>query len=233
MNNQSQTGNVTREARAADCWDIPIAFLLSRMTGALLLAGVAVEQHPCVAQRSEIGLHHQSLYRRTERDSRIENGNYLQAFLYAGERIGGWGNAYRQADYLSAAIGPFYDVTDWCELGVALGFESVERADGRAALFGRIATILWLGVSKVSFMLYVENGTSHELWYQAEANWRLRKSISLGVLAQSNAGIGPRIVIHVPLLWLEVWATPMLYNQAGREVNAMAGASLVYSRPRD
>lgn len=183
-------------------------------------------------QNSEVGVYHQSLFTWRDHQRSIESGNYIQAFIYAAKRAGGWGFAYREAGYLSATVGPFYDITDWIEIGIGFGAEALKEEGGSSALFARIASILWVGNDKASVTLYYENGTSKQGWYQLDASWHPAEWWAIGVLSQSNAGTGPRISVRIPGLPVDVWATPALYDLSRHRVNSMVGAQFVYSWKR-
>ena len=84
------------------------------------------------AQDSRIGLYHQTLFPSRDSGSTSVSGNQVQGSIYGSERAGGWGFAFREPWYTSATVGPFYDVTEWLEVGVALVAQApVERFDMR------------------------------------------------------------------------------------------------------
>jgi hypothetical protein len=216
-----------REARAR-LWTTQTSWFV----GLLAIVACSAQPTEARAQDSEIGIYHQTLF--AERDHRrsIESGDYIQAFVYAAKSAGGWGFAYREAGYLSATVGPFYDITDWLEAGLAFGAEAVKTGRTSPAVFGRIAGILWIGNDNASVTVYYENGASKEPWHQFDATWHPAEWWGIGILSQSNAGTGPRISVRTPRLPIEIWVAPMLYELPSHRFNLMLGAQYVKSWKR-
>jgi hypothetical protein len=208
------------------------AMLTKVAQGILLLACGALTRIGS-AQESRIGLYHQTLFVTRDSGSTSESGNYIGASIYAGEKVGGWGFAYREPWYGAASIGPFWDVTDWLEVGVAFGVESLANDLGVYSEFGRVASMMWLGNEKVSLNLYYEGGASRRDWYQVDAEWRPATWLGLGILSQTRSGTGPRVTVRIPHTPIEAWVAPALFDASAHGASTAIGVQLIHRWTRE
>ena len=210
------------------------AFPTARQIAVALIALMfTVVPRTGAAQDSRIGLYHQTLFPSRDSGSTSVSGNQIQGAIYGSERAGGWGFAFREPWYTSATVGPFYDVTEWLEVGVALGAESLANDAGVYSTFGRIAGMVSLGNDKLSMNLYYENGASNRDWYQIDADWRPSDWLALGVLSQTHAGTGPRVTLSIPGTPIQAWVAPALFDRATHGSRVMIGVQLVHTWSRE
>ena len=157
--------------------------------------------------------------------------NLVKGYTYMSERVGIWGFAYAEKGYLSSTAGLFYDFTDYFEIGVAGGAETILEDDGLHHVYGRGAVAVFIGTDKLFIETYYENGASKEDWYEVDAMWRPSNRFGMGVLAQKGVGFGPRVLVQ-PLKQIpfEVFVAPYMYDQDTKKGNMLFGGQLVFRR---
>ena len=99
-----------------------------------------------------------------------------------------------------------------------LGVEQTQDGFGRmiaASAFAKKGSVSLLGI--------VENGTG--LWYKSYLKWQVVPQISLGLLAQRYAGVGPRIDFRIPRTPVTLWGAVLRDQELGRSGGIVAVTS--------
>ena len=179
---------------------------------------------------SEIGFYAQGLTLK-DFDGKATNvmHSLIKGYAYQTDKVGLWGFAYGEKGYASSTVGLFYDFTDYFEVGVAGGAETIRNEEGYYQVFGRGAVSMLIGTDKLFVEAYYENGASKEGWYEVDAMWRPSNRFGLGILAQKGVGTGPRVLVQ-PLrgVPLEIFVAPYMYNTETKQTNSMLGVQLVF-----
>lgn len=110
----------------------------------------------------------------------------------------------------TAKIGNVFIAAD-----AGLGVEQTKDGFGRmnaASVFAKQGNVSFLGV--------VEYGKG--LWYKSHVKWHIVPQVSLGILAQRYAGIGPRIDIRIPRTPITIWGAALRDKELGRNGGIVA-----------
>ena len=101
---------------------------------------------------------------------------------------------------------------------VGLGVEQTPAGFGRM-----IAASVFAKQGNTSFLGVVERGSG--LWYKCHFKWQIVSQVSVGILAQRYAGIGPRIDVRIPRTPLTVWGAALRDKEFGRSGGIVAATS--------
>ncbi|MFH1178367.1 MAG: hypothetical protein V1711_01405 [bacterium] len=106
--------------------------------------------------------------------------------------LGLFGSAGRWLDgYQFVCGGPTWKPISWLKVGLGFGAEQAALGEGRNIFF-RGAGFLEVSVGKFNaFALFEQGGTGP--WHKATVDYQIIDKISLGVMSETNVGIGPRI----------------------------------------
>lgn len=194
--------------------------MLNRMAGiALLMLGIiTLLASPAKCQTAGLVVQGQSVLVENEKPL---NRGLVDGYHYTGEKFGLWGFAAVEKEYFSAVAGPMVDLFSVGDatftLGVGAGIERFADL-GSYQNFARYGAFLslekkdtWL----VSF--YYENGESKYEWMQADVRAQVASHLALGVLHQTDDGTGPRAILKLPKLPIELWGGPM-WGKGDRKV---------------
>ncbi len=121
--------------------------------------------------------------------------------------IGVWSFLTITDTYAEAVMGPVIPVTDWLTLYPGLGIETANPSY-------REVMAAWVGMGKVSFFGWVEDGGSG-FWHFTKTMVKLTDNVSVGVRSQSFKGIGPQLTVS-PLPQMSIWVAPMYDPPSGQ-----------------
>lgn len=181
------------------------------------------------AQEAEIGFYHQLVIEKGEEPtSRL----FVQGYWYFGEKVGLWGFAYGEKQYISSVAGLYYDIFNFgtdavFEVGGAVGAERFsDEKSGMYQLYPRFSGTVFVGNKTLFSEIYYENGTSRDGWLRVDTLWQVAKHVAVGVIHQTDDGTGPRVVLSVPKTPIRLWVSPMFGE--GRKL--LLGGELVFQK---
>ncbi len=130
----------------------------------------------------------------------FSNGKNASVFFLLGEK---YAEGYLSFGRSATFAGTFVAAD------AGLGVE--QTSDG----FGRmIAASVFAKKGSVSLLGIVERGSG--LWYKSHLKWQVVPQVSLGILAQRYAGIGPRVDVRIPRTPLTLWGAVLRDQELGR-----------------
>lgn len=187
---------------------------------------VSAQEAPVVGEYS----FHYQVFARKDSLSRDTTTHrfFVQGFQYSKsqENCGGWGWVYYEAGYTSFVFGPFCDLGNYFSVGAGLGSEFYDE-DGVGHTLGRYALTAFFGTEVSNLELYYENGRSKLSWYRVDLQLYGNDRFTLGGIAQTGDGAGPRLKISLPLsstFDLRIWGAKMYNSERG---GVLAGIEIV------
>lgn len=105
--------------------------------------------------------------------------------------------------------GPTYSPVPWLKIGTGLGFQETARLTLRSGSFLRFGNDnnYWLTIGEIS---------DNNYWWHSETNHKISDWFGLGLLAQSDAGIGPRLQLTIPNKPISFWLSPTYFWETGK-----------------
>lgn len=108
-------------------------------------------------------------------------------------------------DYAEGYIGVSQALVPWLEVELGVGIETSEN-------LWRMGSAVWLGAGKISNFTILETGASG-FWYRNHTKFQVAKMVGLGMFAQKNDGLGPRVDVIIPKTKLALWGAYLFHPQ--------------------
>lgn len=190
------------------------------------------------AQGAEVSITSQYFYKTAGKRYTVYDPQiYMQG--WAGDKNGMWFFGYSEpgtngsSDYFSLALGPYFGLSNFAEVGFGLGVETFDTGGENWKFMGRYTGQFRLGtIDTDDFYIdsYYENGPSKEPWIQSNLSIRLldKPAIWIGAMQQSGVGTGARVKLDLGFIPLRLWIAPVMTGKYGR--NAMFGGEIVFSQ---
>ncbi len=188
---------------------------------------------PLEAQDWEFGLYHQRVAKSDSLGNDLGSiNNYIDTWAKVRGRTGVWGFAYSETGYSSLVGGLYYDFTNWFELGLGAGLESVSGEEKKGERYA--AFLLLFSGRTCTLEAYYERGrVVANPWHQADLLCRPVDGIALGIFSQRFVGTGPRIVLTLTdKIPLQLWLSPFMYDNETKTSSKALGVQLVFRDKR-
>jgi len=127
--------------------------------------------------------------------------NETLGFFAYGEVHRNWGQIY---------AGPTFSPASWLKVGTGIGLEDIDVSTPL-----RYGGFLWAGNEKDS-LLAVANFGQSGYWWRVDTNHRFSAWFGAGLLAQRDAGIGPRLQLTLPKKPITLWIAPTYFWDTGK-----------------
>lgn len=121
-------------------------------------------------------------------------------FTY-GELHRSWGQIY---------AGPTFSPSSWLKIGTGIGLEDIDVSSPL-----RYGGFLWTGNEKDSLLAVGDFGQSG-YWWRVDTNHKLSEWFGMGLLAQRDAGIGPRLQLTIHNKPIMFWIAPTYFWETGK-----------------
>lgn len=142
----------------------------------------------------------------------VPNGTQLQLNVFRdfNETLGlfAYGQVHRNWGQMYA--GPTLSPASWLKVGTGIGLEDIDVSTPL-----RYGGFLWAGNEKDSFLAVADFGQSG-YWWRVDTNHRLSDWFGVGLLAQRDAGFGPRLQLSIPRSSVMFWAAPTYFWETGK-----------------
>lgn len=165
-----------------------------------------------------------SLFAQVSLFTKFSNGKVIPCATIFGtkminEKIGFTYFALVNQKWAETYVGLSYSPEKWINIGLSAGIEQ------SPALY-RLASSLWLGSGKTSFLLLTEKGDGqNNYWYKATLAYKVSEKLDLGLRAWRYNGIGPVVGYKIKELNSKIWAMPA-YNLEDGNKNLIVGVDI-------
>lgn len=208
---------------------------------------------PVAAQAQGWGMSFQNLTLVVKQDDgkkSVATENYMDGYTAFSDRVGGWVFVAQGTRYLSVVGGPYVAVSlgerflPGLELALGAGYETFSEKPGDTGeIHNRFAgnvkitgPQMLMFFDRLSVEGYYENGYDlntdkfRDAWYQARAALRMSDRIAASFYGQTDAGLGPRLDLNVPIKRVvpNLWVSRAVFGRPWEKGTLLIGADLSF-----